>query len=63
MKINHYYYNIEDAKTLVEKAMVTLPKGSRSSHKQYLSGFIDGLNEAGNITEETREVLYDEYGS
>jgi hypothetical protein len=62
MKIKSHY-NIEDAKTLIEKAMVTLPKGSRSNHKRYLSGFIDALHESGSITEETRELLYAEYGS
>jgi mannitol/fructose-specific phosphotransferase system IIA component (Ntr-type) len=53
----------EQAKTKIEKVMMTLcPEDSNTGHRKYLAGFIDCLGESNLVSEEIRQILYDEYG-
>lgn len=53
---------LENTRTLLEKIMMELnPMISIKYHRQYLGGYIDCLNETGQINHEIREILYLEY--
>ena len=53
---------LEDQKTHLEKIMMQQPKDATDNERRhYLAGYLDSWEENGTITEEEREILYQEY--
>lgn len=54
--------NLEEARTEVEKIMMHLNGDvSDENHRHYLAGVIDTLSDHHIVSEDTRNVLYEEY--
>lgn len=50
------------ARTHIEKVMLQLdPNATEEEHKMYLAGYVDALNDTGQISDEEHDILYAEY--
>lgn len=55
---------VEALRGKIEAVMLELdPNQSQEEHRQYLAGYIDCLQDTGQISEEAREIVYAEYCS
>lgn len=55
---------VESVRGQIEKVMLQLdPTQTPEEHRQYLKGYIDCLQDTGEISEEIHDIVYAEYGS
>lgn len=53
--------DIEKVKDYFEKMMMDLPAGDLKSNASYIGGYLDCLEDTGQITENQRDTLYLDY--